>query len=136
MHARQRSHTLGKQCMFLHNLRMFDARAHSRPQMAVERVYVGPIMTSLDMAGISLTLLLLDDPRARLLDAPTAAPGWPAASALRVRGKVPVPVPVGRNAGARVSAGTIVHTFVRGKHGCVQRVAHGSRRCTSGFSAE
>ncbi|KAG2427354.1 hypothetical protein HXX76_012548 [Chlamydomonas incerta] len=78
---------------------------------AVDRVYVGPFMTSLDMAGMSLTLLSYDmDPEAavdsqsntdgaaassgsgsgsgsgkdaawahllELLDAPTAAPGWP-----------------------------------------------------------
>ncbi|KAG2424502.1 hypothetical protein HYH02_015172 [Chlamydomonas schloesseri] len=72
----------------------------------VDRVYVGPFMTSLDMAGMSLTLLSYDmDPEAalqeaaaepgskedaasassssswahllQLLDDPTSAPGWP-----------------------------------------------------------
>jgi triose/dihydroxyacetone kinase / FAD-AMP lyase (cyclizing) len=43
----------------------------------VERIYSGTLLTSLDMAGISLTLLSVDDKRLRLLDAATSAPGWP-----------------------------------------------------------
>ena len=42
-------------------------------QVAVARVYVGPFMTSLDMAGFSLSLLLLDNARTAALDAPTQA---------------------------------------------------------------
>ncbi len=34
-------------------------------------------MTSLDMAGFSVSLLLLTPARASLLDAPTSAPAWP-----------------------------------------------------------
>ena len=71
--------------------------------MEVQRVYVGSFMTSLDMAGVSLTLLLLDDLRTCLLDAPTCAPGWPAACALRVPGKLPAPVPVGKDRGVRTA---------------------------------
>lgn len=41
--------------------------------MGVPRVYVGSFMTSLDMAGFSLSLLLLDDARLAALDAPTQA---------------------------------------------------------------
>ena len=43
----------------------------------VERIYSGTLMTSLDMAGISLTILSVDDDRLRLLDAATSAPAWP-----------------------------------------------------------
>ena len=42
-------------------------------QVTVARVYVGPFMTSLDMAGFSLSLLLLNDARIAALDAPTQA---------------------------------------------------------------
>lgn len=42
-------------------------------QVTVAQVYVGPFMTSLDMAGFSLSLLLLDDARTAALDALTQA---------------------------------------------------------------
>lgn len=42
-------------------------------QLAVARVFVGSFMTSLNMAGFSLSLLLLDDARTAALDAPTQA---------------------------------------------------------------
>src|SRR5436305_12754092 len=43
----------------------------------VERVLTGTFVSSLDMAGISISLMDLDDDRFRLLDALTNAPGWP-----------------------------------------------------------
>ncbi|HEX4808358.1 MAG TPA: dihydroxyacetone kinase subunit DhaL [Bryobacteraceae bacterium] len=49
--------------------------------LKVERVYAGTFMSSLEMAGVSLSVLRLDDERLRLLDAPTLAPAWPVASA-------------------------------------------------------
>ncbi|XP_063426265.1 triokinase/FMN cyclase-like isoform X2 [Mytilus trossulus] len=42
----------------------------------VERVYCGSFTTSLEMAGISITLLHLDDTLRNCLDAETSAPGW------------------------------------------------------------
>jgi dihydroxyacetone kinase len=54
----------------------------------VERVYSGTLLTSLDMAGISLTVLSVDDERLRWLDAVTSAPAWPNFSRQR-------PAPVG-----------------------------------------
>jgi dihydroxyacetone kinase len=47
----------------------------------VERVYSGTFVSSLDAAGVSLSLLKVDDPRIRWLDAPTSAPAWPNAAA-------------------------------------------------------
>ncbi|KAK2162652.1 hypothetical protein LSH36_94g01041 [Paralvinella palmiformis] len=44
--------------------------------MVVECVYCGVFMTSLNMAGISLTVLYMDDVRRNALHAPTSAPGW------------------------------------------------------------
>jgi dihydroxyacetone kinase len=40
-------------------------------QLTVERLYVGPLMTALDMNGFSLTLMEVDDARLEMLDAPT-----------------------------------------------------------------
>ncbi|XP_069118565.1 triokinase/FMN cyclase-like isoform X1 [Argopecten irradians] len=45
--------------------------------VVVERAYCGTYITSLEMAGISITLLHLDDTLRRCLDAPTSAPAWP-----------------------------------------------------------
>ncbi len=43
----------------------------------VERIYAGSFLTSLDMAGISISVLGLNDEWLRLLDAPNTAPAWP-----------------------------------------------------------
>jgi ATP-dependent dihydroxyacetone kinase len=42
----------------------------------IERVYTGAFMTSLDAAGVSLSILRVNDERLALLDAPTSAPAW------------------------------------------------------------
>lgn len=74
----------------------------------VHRVFAGPLMTSLEMAGASITILKVDPLRLARLDAPTAAPGWIRAEA-RVPGlppsEVPVPEPLGGKQGAQ-SRGT------------------------------
>eukprot|EP01112_Ceratiomyxa_fruticulosa_P022400 TRINITY_DN8180_c0_g1_i2.p1 TRINITY_DN8180_c0_g1~~TRINITY_DN8180_c0_g1_i2.p1 ORF type:complete len:585 (+),score=138.73 TRINITY_DN8180_c0_g1_i2:91-1845(+) len=44
----------------------------------IDRVYNGPLMTALDMQGVSLTLLSIEnDHLVSLLDFPTIATGWP-----------------------------------------------------------
>lgn len=48
---------------------------------AVERAYVGTFLSALDMAGVSLSVLPVDDERLAHLDAPTDAPAWPNAAA-------------------------------------------------------
>jgi triose/dihydroxyacetone kinase / FAD-AMP lyase (cyclizing) len=45
--------------------------------LAVERIFAGIFLSSLDMAGISISVLGLNDERLRWLDAATAAPAWP-----------------------------------------------------------
>jgi triose/dihydroxyacetone kinase / FAD-AMP lyase (cyclizing) len=44
---------------------------------AVERIYAGTYLSSLDMAGISISVLGINDERLRWLDAATTAPAWP-----------------------------------------------------------
>ncbi|MBP0599533.1 dihydroxyacetone kinase subunit DhaK [Herbaspirillum sp. LeCh32-8] len=46
----------------------------------VERAWAGTFLSALEMAGISLTLLRVDEQRLALLDAATQAPAWPAGS--------------------------------------------------------
>ncbi|MDE1184261.1 dihydroxyacetone kinase family protein [Paraburkholderia sp.] len=56
-------------------LRYLDARG-----IAVERAWSGTFLSALDMAGVSLTLMQLDDRRLRWLDAATQTSAWPALS--------------------------------------------------------
>ncbi|MDI3259236.1 MAG: dihydroxyacetone kinase subunit DhaL [Sinobacteraceae bacterium] len=46
--------------------------------LLVERAWAGTFLSALDMAGVSLSLLKLDEARLRGLDAPTTARAWPA----------------------------------------------------------
>ena len=43
----------------------------------IERLYAGTYLSSLDMAGISISVMGVDEERLRWLDAPTDAPAWP-----------------------------------------------------------
>ena len=54
-------------------------------ELVVERVYSGTFVSSLDTAGVSISLLKLDGPLLRWLDAPTSAPAWPNAALERPR---------------------------------------------------
>jgi triose/dihydroxyacetone kinase / FAD-AMP lyase (cyclizing) len=45
--------------------------------ITVERIYAGTFLSSLDMAGISITVLGINDEWLRWLDAVTTAPAWP-----------------------------------------------------------
>ncbi|NXL69300.1 TKFC cyclase, partial [Leptocoma aspasia] len=60
----------------------------------IARALVGSFMTALEMAGVSLTLLLVDEELVRLLDAKTTAMAWPnvlAGPATTRREEVPAP---------------------------------------------
>eukprot|EP01018_Ginkgo_biloba_P034898 Gb_10505 [translate_table: standard] len=62
--------------------------------LAVERVYTGPFMTSLDMAGFSLSVMKVDQSILQCLDAPTKAPYWLiGVDGPRPPTTLPVPVP-------------------------------------------
>lgn len=65
----------------------------------VERVYAGTFLSALEMAGVSLTVLPVDDRRLARLDAPTDAPAWPNAAdrpRLRARSTAASPEPASR----------------------------------------
>ncbi len=59
-----------------HALAVLEARG-----LVVERTYAGTFLSALEMAGVSLSVLQLDDTRLARLDAPTDAPAWPNAAA-------------------------------------------------------
>ncbi|MFC3126075.1 dihydroxyacetone kinase family protein [Pseudoroseomonas globiformis] len=48
-----------------------------RAGLMVERAWTGNLLTALEMPGMSLTVLPVDDARLARLDAPSAAPAWP-----------------------------------------------------------
>uniref|UniRef100_A0A061S670 Dihydroxyacetone kinase n=1 Tax=Tetraselmis sp. GSL018 TaxID=582737 RepID=A0A061S670_9CHLO len=52
-------------------------KALTRAGVEVARVYTGTFMTSLEMAGVTVTVLSIDSLRLARLDAPTTAPAWP-----------------------------------------------------------
>ena len=73
----------------------------------VERIYAGTFLSSLDMAGISISVLGLNDEWLRWLDAATTAPAWP--NSLKQRPGKPeahIPAKVGR----KMSVPTIIRT--------------------------
>ncbi|GJU31247.1 putative 3,4-dihydroxy-2-butanone kinase isoform X1 [Tanacetum coccineum] len=65
--------------------------------LAVVRVYTGSFMTSLDMAGFSITIMKAEQTILQRLDAATKAPHWPiGVDGDRPPAKIPVPVPPSR----------------------------------------
>ncbi|CAA7400813.1 unnamed protein product [Spirodela intermedia] len=66
--------------------------------VAVERVYTGSFMTSLDMAGFSITVMKANAEILQRLDAPTKAPNWPVGvDGKHPPTKIPVPLPPSRS---------------------------------------
>jgi len=53
----------------------------------IARALVGTFMTALEMPGISLTLLLVDEPLLKLIDAETTASAWPNVAKVSVTGR-------------------------------------------------
>ena len=93
-----------------------------RKGFTVERIYAGTFLSSLDMAGISISVLGLNDERLRWLDAATTAPAWPnvlkqppgqAGSADRNRGEPSAQFAAG--SGAQTEAGRKVRSGHRGR---------------------
>uniref|UniRef100_A0A2K5XBJ5 Triokinase/FMN cyclase n=1 Tax=Mandrillus leucophaeus TaxID=9568 RepID=A0A2K5XBJ5_MANLE len=53
----------------------------------IARALVGTFMSALEMPGISLTLLLVDEPLLKLIDAETTAVAWPNVAAVSITGR-------------------------------------------------
>ncbi|KAA8541420.1 hypothetical protein F0562_025383 [Nyssa sinensis] len=62
--------------------------------LAVDRVYTGSFMTSLDMAGFSISVMKANKAILQRLDASTRAPYWPVGvDGIHPSAKIPVPIP-------------------------------------------
>ncbi|KAF3438312.1 hypothetical protein FNV43_RR21074 [Rhamnella rubrinervis] len=74
--------------------------------LAVDRVYTGSFMTSLDMAGFSISIMKADQTVLQRLDASTKAPYWPVGvDGNHPPAKIPVPVPPSRSVNSEESLG-------------------------------
>lgn len=82
----------------------------ARHGLDLQRLWAGLVMTSLEMAGASVTLLPVDDDRLALLDAPTASLSWPGGTGAGCDEGGAVPsfedIPVPAPAGDETDAGT------------------------------
>ncbi|MGI3167021.1 dihydroxyacetone kinase family protein [Pseudooceanicola sp. 200-1SW] len=65
--------------------------ACARQGLRVERVIAGTLLTAIDMAGVSLSLMRLDEGSRTGLDAPAAAPAWVPATCPAATPVVPAP---------------------------------------------
>ena len=98
---------------------------HAVLDATIERVYVGPVMTSLDMKGVSISILKLDNTSTNststisdstvlllkdALDAETDAPGWPRQGGKYLAGKKATPVPRGPTDSTSTTIGTNITT--------------------------
>jgi triose/dihydroxyacetone kinase / FAD-AMP lyase (cyclizing) len=108
-----------------HVARVLDANGFT-----IERMYAGTFLSSLDMAGISISVLGVDDQRVRWLDAPTEAPSWP-----RQLGQRP------SKAGKVVETGSDVNPYLMVRHSAqtemeqrIQRAIHAA--CDALIAAE
>lgn len=86
----------------------------------VERVYCGTFLSALEMAGVSLSVLPVDDQRVAWLDLPTDAPAWPNAAAQpRRRGSPVADIPAAMSSegaplpgGPRTSMGKLLESAI------------------------
>ncbi|BBK40073.1 dihydroxyacetone kinase [Allostella vacuolata] len=70
------------------------AAALAERGLVLERTYAGRFLSALDMAGLSLSLLAVDDARLARLDAPAAVAAWPVTAAERpATGRIAVDAP-------------------------------------------
>lgn len=81
--------------------------------LVVERLWSGCFLTALEMPGVSLSVLRVDDARLALLDAPTGAPAWPSDAHGRVRTARQVhhaaPAPAAQASATHVAAQAAAH---------------------------
>jgi len=77
----------------------------ARRGIVVERAWTGTFLSALDMPGVSLSLMKVDDERLALLDAQTDAPAWPAAGRLNAVRTIETAFPVENSIAAAPAPG-------------------------------
>ncbi|URD76487.1 3,4-dihydroxy-2-butanone kinase [Musa troglodytarum] len=90
--------------------------------LAIDRVYTGSFMTSLDMAGFSISIMKAEPAILQRLDAPTSAPSWP----VGVEGDHPptkIPIPVPASCSGKTDERTFNEPQELNEQGCMMEVA-------------
>ncbi|XP_059704553.1 triokinase/FMN cyclase [Haemorhous mexicanus] len=85
----------GLSCLELGIVAGAAVRCLENQGISIARALVGSFMTAMEMAGVSLTLMLVDEELLRLIDAQTMAMAWPnilAGPATTRREEVPAPI--------------------------------------------
>jgi len=86
-------------------------------KLKASRIYVGSYMTSLDMHGFSVSVMVTDDELGNLLDAPTNAPAWTPAERAPPSGPrpslTPITLPVAPATADAPDGGPLVDSRVR-----------------------
>jgi dihydroxyacetone kinase len=86
----------------------------------VERAWSGTFLSALDMAGISLTLLRVDDQRLAWLDATAQTTAWPTLSGRVAQASVkPAPAPPVAASGARLSRESSLRRVIEAVCACL-----------------
>ena len=89
-------------------------------RVQVERAWSGTFLSALDMAGISLTLLRVDDQRLAWLDAAAQTTAWPALSGRVAQASVkPAPVAPVTTSGARLSRDSSLRRVIEAVCACL-----------------
>ncbi|CAN5478527.1 dihydroxyacetone kinase family protein [soil metagenome] len=78
--------------------------------IVVERVWSGSFLTALEMGGVSLSLMTVDDKRLALLDAPTSTMAWPTLPQGRVSPPRIIKAPASTDASRSVVASAVTGT--------------------------
>lgn len=94
--------------------------------IAVERVYVGTFLSALEMAGMSLSVLPVDDATLAALDSPTDAPAWPNAVRARTRSAPadsPAPPPPAPTREAQTAIGRAIESGLLAAAAALRREA-------------
>ncbi|RKJ97597.1 dihydroxyacetone kinase subunit DhaK, partial [Teichococcus wenyumeiae] len=78
--------------------------------LVVERAWAGNYLTALEMPGCSLSLMVVDDARLALLDAPAEAPAWTGGGRIAPERRV-IPAPAPQHAAAAPASGPLAETL-------------------------
>ncbi|NWY90898.1 TKFC cyclase, partial [Loxia curvirostra] len=129
----------GLSCLELGIVAGAAVRCLENQGISIVRALVGSFMTAMEMAGVSLTLMLVDEELLRLIDAKTMAMAWPnilAGPATTRREEVPAPVEPLRKQQDETGTGTGLPSLVTPPTPCLSfpRACTGMHLLSAGLS--
>ncbi|NWR21973.1 TKFC cyclase, partial [Emberiza fucata] len=129
----------GLSCLELGIVAGAAVRCLENQGIRIARALVGSFMTAMEMAGVSLTLMLVDEELLRLIDAKTMAMAWPnilAGPATTRREEVPAPIEPPRKPEDESGTGTGLPSLVTPPPPCLSfpRECAGMHLLSAGLS--